>query len=302
VKTLQQHSANASACKHACAVMRQLVLRDDHSEQTDQCFDRARVLLEQKALKEACTVLSNFKQDETMVPMVLSTLACTAISKDNVDVLTKAGALDLTIDTFRTHHDKPGIAKDASFLLGSMAQNDDQKKAIGQGDGVALIFGALTVHRTDAKVLAKAFKALSVLTLRMPENCTRIAETGGIPCLLDLMRAHSEKEDLQAHCCTIIRNLVSRNQELVPVILDEGGEELVRRAAVFPRCNELAFNALRDLHVKDLTFKEEWKGEIGMERKLEQGDGSVEDPDFKALVAQTKEEMSEATGLSRFAS
>merc|ERR1711977_235587 len=106
---------------------------------------------------------------------------------------------------------------------------------------------------------------------------------------------------IQAHSCTIIRNLVARNQELVPIVIDEGAEELVRRASVLPKCNELAFSALRDLHC-DVTFKEEWKGEIGMARTLEQGDGSVEDPDFKEHINQTKEEMNEATGLSRFAS
>merc|ERR1712100_814927 len=111
------------------------------------------------------------------------------------------------------------------------------------------------------------------------------------------MRAHKTTANLQASCLTLIRNLVSRNQELVPTMKDEGVEELVRHASPLPGCNELAFAALRDLHC-DVNFKEEWKGDIGYEKRLAQGDGVVKDQDFKDLMQQAKEEMNEATGLA----
>merc|ERR1711959_729364 len=169
------------------------------------------------------------------------------------------------------------------------------------GEGMALIISAMDLHRADKGVLAKALKAIAVLTLRMPANATRLAETGSMPLILDLMRAHMDKANLQASCLTLIRNVVSRNQELVPTLKDEGVEELVRRASPLPGCNELAFAALRDLHC-EVTFKEEWKGDIGYEKRLAQGDGTVVDEDFKELMEQTKHDMAEATGLARFAS
>ena len=85
------------------------------------------------------------------------------------------------------------------------------------------------------------------------------------------------------------------------MLKDEGVEELVRRASALPGCNELAFAALRDLHCDNVQFKEEWKGDIGYEKRLAQGDGIVKDNDFKELMEQTKADMNEATGLARFA-
>jgi len=300
VKALQAHPEDASVCKSACSVMRQLVLRDDHREQTDQCFDRARELNEKRALQEACQVLKTFHQDITIVPIVMSALACTALNAENVNALVSCGVRDITLDTFRANQDNASIVKDSCFILGSLSQLDDQKKIIGQGDGMALIISSMDTHRADTKVIAKALKAMSCISLRMPINCTRIAESGGIPLICDLMRAHATAPNLQASCLTLIRNLVSRNQELVPMVIDEGAEELVRRASALPSCNQLAFAALRDLHC-EVTFKEEWKGDIGYEKRLAQGDGEVEDEDFKELMHETKTQMAEATGLARFA-
>jgi len=219
---------------------------------------------------------------------------------DNVDALVRCKVKDIALDVFRENPDHAGIVKDASFLLGSLSQIDEQKKQIGQGDGMALIISALDKHRSDAKVLAKGLKALSILTLRMPVNSTRLATTGSVPLILDLMCGNATQANIQASCLTLIRNVVSRNQELVPMMKDEGVEELVRRASPLQGCNELAFAALRDLHC-DVTFKEEWKGDIGYEKRLAQGDGLVKDEDFKELMEQTKHDMNEATGLARFA-
>ena len=81
VNILKAHPEAKEVCKVACQVMRALVLRDDHREQTDQCFDRARELNEKKALQEACTTLKSFQKDLDIVPVILSTLACAALNK-----------------------------------------------------------------------------------------------------------------------------------------------------------------------------------------------------------------------------
>jgi len=212
----------------------------------------------------------------------------------------RADVRNIAIDIFKENPEHAGLVRDACFILGSLSMLDEQKKIIGQGEGMVLIMSAMDRFRTDAKVLAKALKTIAILTLRMPINSTRLAATGCVPLILDVMRAHSTANNLQASCLTLIRNLVSRNQELVNGMKDEGVEELVRRASGLPGCNELAFAALRDLHC-DVNFKEEWKGDIGYEKRLAQGDGKVEDKEFKELMEQTKEDMAAATGLARFA-
>jgi len=300
VTVLKAHSDKPKVCKITCTVMRQLVLRDDLGEQTDQCFDRSLLLNQKKALQEACTVLRNYQNNIEIVPVVLSTLACAALNQSNVDALVRCGVRDIALDIFKENPEHTGLVRDACFILGSLSMLDEQKKIIGQGEGMALIISAMDRHRSDKGVLSKSLKAIAVLTLRMPINATRLAETGSMPLILDIMRGNMDKPALQASCLTLIRNVVARNQELVATLKDEGVEELVRRASGLPGCNELAFAALRDLHC-DVTFKEEWKGDIGYEKRLAQGDGKVEDPDFKNLMKQTRDDMNEATGLARFA-
>jgi len=299
VTVLKAHGADPKVSKITCTVMRQLVLRDDHSEQSDQCFDRSLRLNEKRALQEACTVLRTHQKDIEIVPVVLSTLACAALNQSNVDALVKCGVRDIALDVFRENPEHTGLVRDACFILGAISMIDEQKKIIGQGEGMALIINAMDLHRADKGVLAKALKAIAVLTLRMPANATRLAETGSMPLILDLMRAHMDKPNLQASCLTLIRNVVARNQELVPTLKDEGVEELVREASALQGCNELAFAALRDLHC-DVTFKEEWKGDIGYEKRLAQGDGVV-DHSLIDLAKQAKEEMAENQQLGRFA-
>jgi len=245
-------------------------------------------------------VYKRFHKETTIVPTLLSSLAVCGQSKGNVDVMVRQGVTGLALETFAENQDNVGIVKDSCFLLGALVQVDEQKNVIGQGQGLLLIMSAMDKHRGNIRVVNKAMKAMASLALRHPDNSQRISENAGIPLICDLMRAYPNKLEVQQPCINTIRNIVSRHTDLIPMMIDEGAEELIRRASSHPRCNEIAFAALRDLHC-DLTFKEEWKGEIGNAFAISQGDDEDRGEEFEALKRQVREEMNEATGLAKLA-
>ena len=65
---------------------------------------------------------------------------------------------------------------------------------------------------------------------------------------------------LQKQACLAIRNLVARNPEHRDIILEAGGESLIRKAYTqMPDCEDLAKGALRDL-MCEVELQELWTG------------------------------------------
>ena len=95
------------------------------------------------------------------------------------------------------------------------------------------------------------------MALRNTNKCVHISKGHGIDLIVDAMTRHPKAEWVQRSGCLALRNLVSKNPELVAVIVEAGAEEPIRLARLtHPVCDDVAFAALRDLGLKG-TYKDE---------------------------------------------
>lgn len=107
--------------------------------------------------------------------------------------------------------------------------------------------------------MEQALGLLAALTLRNPTAATLAVETGCVDAVLEVMKvcstgAHGKLGQwVQRQACMSIRNIVARNPELRPVVLDKGAEPLLRSAKkMFAQsCGDVGSAALRDCDIVD---------------------------------------------------
>ena len=70
--------------------------------------------------------------------------------------------------------------------------------------------------------------ALGNMCLRMPNNCEAVAEAGGLPAIVQAFTQHINHPRMQSKAPLTVRNLVGRNPELIPQLLELGVEAPLR--------------------------------------------------------------------------
>lgn len=113
------------------------------------------------------------------------------------------------------------------------------------------IVEAMERFQENSSVLHQAIGCIAVMALRQPGQSITFYQMNGIPLITRAMKKFPEAGDLQRQGCLAIRNLVVRNEDtLRDVFLEEQVELLLRTARkTHPQCDDVAYAALRDLHL-----------------------------------------------------
>merc|ERR1719217_1540804 len=138
------------------------------------------------------------------------------------------------------------------------------------------------------------------MCLRMPVNCEAIAEAGGIPAIAQAFQQHIGHARMQSKAPLAIRNMVGRNPELIPTIIELGVEPSLREVMAAHEdgyVHNLAKAALRELHLS-VELKEQFQGTLETAHTLEMGGADDEnhwDKFLETPVAQAaiKAELAE---------
>lgn len=271
---------NSTIAVAACNLVRKLVLRDDLREMTDNCFNRAKTFKLRGTLGAMAAQLAKYRADVEVMPTILSCLACTCLNKENVDVLEANNAVEICEELLKNHLNNEGVTANAISMVAALAQSDKPKRVLGMGDTLKYVLTALDTYRQRIKIVSRAFKALTNLVLRAPETGRRVHELGGMTLLIDIasrfsvvtndQKAQASNARIQAMMCMILRNIISKNKDLIEAVLDEGIEETVRIQSVHPSVNEPAFMLLKELGCA-VDLNESWKGEKGDMFAVEEG-------------------------------
>jgi len=205
----------------------------------------------------------------------LSRLACT----DQIcSQLADLDALPLTISELGKHMTDAGVAKQACFFLASISGNDACKGMIVESYGHVAIIQAMLLHPNNAGMQTDAVSALGNMCLRMPENCTAIAEADGLPAIAQAFSQHVGYGRMQSKGPLAIRNLCGRNAELIAPLLELGVEATLREVMAKHAdgyVHNLTKAALRELRC-DVHLKESFQGTLEDAHSLEQGDPNGE--------------------------
>jgi len=306
VKAMEQWEGDTPTFLATCGVVRAATLSDDARSRTSKGLEHAKAAVELQVLEPllAAAQLDAFQKSANMMAELLATLSRLAVTDQICSKLASMDALQLAITELGRHMIDAGVAKQGCFFLAAISGNDQCKGSIVNGNGHIAIIQAMLLHPNNAGMQTDGVSALGNMCLRMPNNCEAIAEAGGLPAIVTAFVQHLGHARMQSKGPLTIRNLVGRNQELIPPLLELGVEQPLREVLGLHEegyVHNLAKAALRDLHL-NVNLKEEFQGTLETAKTLELGDADAEnhwDKFLETPVAQEaiKREM-EAFGVT----
>jgi len=263
-----------------CGALRATTLADDARARTSKGLEHAKAAME---LKVAPLLLDAAKgpvgqSAPAALAEILATLSRLAATDQICSQLSNLNALPLVITELGKHMTDAGVAKQACFFLASISGNDACKGLIVDGYGHVAIIQAMLLHPNNAGMQTDAVSALGNMCLRMPDNCTAIAEADGLPAIVQAFSQHVGYTRMHSKGPLCIRNLVGRNPELTPTLLELGVEATLREVMAKYAdgyVHNMTKAALREMHC-DVHLKESFQGTLEDAHTLEQGDPNAE--------------------------
>ncbi|KAL0024893.1 hypothetical protein WJX77_000671 [Trebouxia sp. C0004] len=253
-------SSSPAAVQAVCDCLRSLTTADDPRPAASRAFQNSRTLAQQGA---PLLLLSILKQGDITEPVTVAAV-CGAAKKlaANEDIckeLADDGAVQVTMEVLTSGLGNATLVRSACSLLRQLANSDAIKAEIVDAGGLELLCRAVDAHTTHAGAMEQALGLLVALTLRNPSAAVRAVEVGCVDTVLEVMNVcqtgvHGKLGQwVQRQACMSIRNVVARNPELRPIVLDKGAEPLLRSAKkMFPQsCGDVGSAALRDLDIQD---------------------------------------------------
>jgi len=259
----------------ACGALRASTLSDDLRSRTSKGLEHAKAAVELQVLPKLLQAArSPMCAGPSALAELLATISRLTVTDQICAQLASMDALSLAVTELGKHMTDAGVAKQACFFLAAISGNDQCKGSIVGGNGHVAIIQAMLLHPNNAAMQTDGVAALGNMCLRMPTNCEAIAEAGGLPAIMQAFTQHIGHARMQAKAPLTIRNLVGRNPELIPQLLELGVEAPLREvmgAHADGYVHNTAKAALRDMHLS-VQLKEEWQGTLETAKTLEQGD------------------------------
>lgn len=230
------------------ATMRAVTNADDWSTMLSKVFDTAKDLVKGGLLPLVYDAMRKNEDNAEIQVELMGALKGCSIQDEIVKGIVSEGGLALALGAFKQHMSHPNVAQRSMLLLSNMAENDDVKKILCEGDALPLMLTCMQLHGKVARVVAAGFTAIASMALRMPDNVELMMEAGTARVLIEGMRAHGSVSELNRQAMIAIRNMVVRCPQHKEAFLAEGAEELIVNARdTHIKCADAAFDCLRDL-------------------------------------------------------
>jgi hypothetical protein len=276
-----------------------LVVNDDLRAQFSGTFDTAKECNEAGALALflSAAKAADDLSEVSLLAHCVGTVRAFTVSNEATKAVGQRGGLELCRSVLSRHGGDRDAARATVALVRNLAANDDYKAKMGADETLALVVGAMSAHEGDGVVVEHGLASFAQLTLRNVKNANKICETNGAEVALQAMRAHPAKQALQRQGCLALRNIVSRNRDLCPLLLDLGAEDVIRQAGNHAGAVDTAYAALRDLgcEAEVTTWVQTDKGMVMQKGPEMFGQGS--NKGFNTTVATTngiEDRMNEA--------
>ncbi|CAL8469870.1 g9412 [Coccomyxa elongata] len=254
-----------------CSALRSFATADDLRPSTSRAFQNGRTIANAGALEAMFNILQRENSTAAtgghpeLVAAVCGAMRRIAVNDEICTEFADLGGLAATMQAVRKGMGSAAVSRTGFGLLRQLANSDAIKNAIVDQDGLELINTAVTAHVGSSGPLEQALGLLASLMLRNPGVAERAAAAGCIDTVLDAMRAAEAAgprgfpdsatgaQWVQRQACMALRNMVARNPELRPAVLERGAEAFLRRAKVaHPATSaDVGSAALRDLGFDD---------------------------------------------------
>lgn len=255
------HTRSPDAVAEASRCLRTLVQDDDVRVAFGKGHEHAKLMVsEHGALKKLLGALETFQEDANTLTELCQTLSKLAVRSEFCQEIVDHGGLRLVLAALQARGDDANVAQACLTVLRAIAGNDDVKKTIVASGGITVILNTMQAHLKRPKVLEQGCAALAAVALRDSDNCQAIAAESGPHVLVKCIIMHQDKPKLIGTACRAIRNLVARNPEIRPLVLEEAAEQYINEAmSKHPEIKDDCKGALRDLGCQ-VELREHWTG------------------------------------------
>ncbi|XP_074292932.1 uncharacterized protein LOC141619811 [Silene latifolia] len=229
--------------------IRVLLTSDDHRVAASQVFGYARRFAK---LGIADALANSLRQGLTSSSLVSASVALKAVvvNDDICRSVADKGGIDAVLQCIDDSGEEynTAVARSCCSLLCKLAGSDHNKSAIVEKRGIDRLIRLSARFADDPSVIQEVMYIISVLCLRSPNHATRAMEAGAGDLAIQVMQTFPASQQLQKNACLMIRNLVVRNPENRKNLLDNGVEQIIRKARKsHGNCKDAATDALRDL-------------------------------------------------------
>jgi len=236
-----------------------LVQDDDIRVPFGKAHDHAREIVEKhEALKILTKSLTNYSDDEEILCLSVSTLACLSVRNEYCQEVVDEGGLQFIHDILMNHRNKVDLVTRCLVLVKVLAGNDIVKSEVAKGGGIPLIMAGIEDHIMKANTVDAGLQSITAVCLRQPENSKQVMEAEGANLVYSAMSKHPGNKKVLSAGAAAIRNIVSRNRSLCQPFIDLGIEEVLNDALAKhgAQIGDTLKSALRDLGLEvELTCR-----------------------------------------------
>ncbi|EQC28345.1 hypothetical protein SDRG_13892 [Saprolegnia diclina VS20] len=232
--------------KHIGDLIRTLTINDDPTAMFSQAHDIVKLFVDESLIPMTFEHISVVASDADTVAVWLAVLKQLAVTEDNCRKIVDSGALDLVPNLQATHAKHRGVIKHSLGLLRNIAGVDEYKHVVTTM--VPSILATMQEHASDVGIQTMACATIAAVCLRSPVNCQKVVSLRAHVWVATAMASFPGLPSLLRQASLALRNMVVRNEELRPLVLEEPLVELMLRHAMPLRgCGDEAYAALRDL-------------------------------------------------------
>jgi armadillo repeat-containing protein 6 len=241
----------------ACWALRGLCIHDDLRKDMSCAYDNGKYFLGAEATNGAgdtvkvFKVLINlakiFKERPLLAAAALSASKQLITSEEAVKVAAQHGAMELPLRILSWPDASVSLLRSIAGLMRNMCGDDLRKNKLVSDGSLALLVAALSSEKClGCGVFCEhALACLAAMSLRSPTNSTRIASTGALEVMANVMRRHADKGALQRQGCLAVRNMSARCPDLHAPLLDVGMEAILRAAGRLQDSVDEAYGTLK---------------------------------------------------------
>jgi hypothetical protein len=185
---MQEHTESHELLGHAASVLTNLAAMEEGRE----VFRALNAVPELMALLEGCGEATEFCRQT----MIAFTRLCT---EPDLAALVCTSGMHIVMATIGTHEIDSKFLSVAFKLLGHLAFEPANLKAIVQHNGIQKIIRAITMHPDYRPLMVSAIQTLDNIAMGSTENASIVIDEGGKELIQVIMESHADSPEIQRY-------------------------------------------------------------------------------------------------------
>jgi len=231
IKGMRIHASSADLLKSSCGALSNMC-QNTHNQSLIAAHGGISCILE---------ALRRHKSNAILLPFIFDALASLIVGNErNAREVSETGAISLILESINEHGGKGELVKSGCHALAILSDSQGQGTKISAADGVKVLLPTLRAHPNHLDL----HRVAAVVLLRMLQEspvAREIAERGGVPLMLCVLKEQQHEVETIAAACHILYSITHpdavgnakhpvdiESQLIMPPVYDSEGNVIVQ--------------------------------------------------------------------------